>query len=391
MGGKYVVHAEEKAAGGSGTCGPGAGRLSIGGLVSQLLVQRTLARQVARLVTGSAKGEILNARDLLLPQVVLWLAAAAALGLVGAALWIWMRAAAVPAQGRAAPDYAGNPETQDRSWPPQTQSVAAFYGATAQREWERLGRDAFHRLELDTTLAFLKKHLPSVGRILDAGGGPGRYTIELARQGYRMVLLDLTPELLAIAESQIHEAGVEGQVDAIAQGNLVDLSRFADGSFDAVLCLGGALGHLEGEADRQKALTELVRVVRPGGVVCVSVIGRLAVLAEAPRYWPATIEPEAYRREAWRDGDDRLFAGKTYAHFFLPEEFGALVEEAGLEISERVGLEGLSSHFWEEVSALFTERPKAWEHWLETHYHYCTHPAVVGMSGHMLIIGRKRV
>ena len=104
---------------------------AIGGLVSQLLVQRTLARLVARLVTGSAKGEILNARDLLLPQVVLWLAAAAALGLVGAALWIWMRAAAVPDQGRAAPDYAGNPETQDRSWPPQTQSVAAFYGATA--------------------------------------------------------------------------------------------------------------------------------------------------------------------------------------------------------------------------------------------------------------------
>jgi 2-polyprenyl-3-methyl-5-hydroxy-6-metoxy-1,4-benzoquinol methylase len=40
---------------------------------------------------------------------------------------------------------------------------------------------------------FLEKHLPKKGLILDAGGGPGRYTIELARSGYDVVLLDLVP------------------------------------------------------------------------------------------------------------------------------------------------------------------------------------------------------
>ena len=35
------------------------------------------------------------------------------------------------------------------------------------------------------------------------GGGPGRYTIELAKLGYDVVLLDLTPKLLEIAKRKI--------------------------------------------------------------------------------------------------------------------------------------------------------------------------------------------
>lgn len=64
----------------------------------------------------------------------------------------------------------------------------------------KLVRDPYHRLEYNTTMYFLKKYLPSKGLILDAGGGPGRYTIELAKLGYDMVLLDLTPKLLEITK-----------------------------------------------------------------------------------------------------------------------------------------------------------------------------------------------
>ena len=53
---------------------------------------------------------------------------------------------------------------------------------------------------------FFKKYSPRKGLVLDAGGGPGRYTLELARLGYDVVLLDLTPELLGIAKNQIEKA-----------------------------------------------------------------------------------------------------------------------------------------------------------------------------------------
>ena len=81
--------------------------------------------------------------------------------------------------------------------------VRKYYSETGVKEWKRLVRDPYHRLEFDTTMHFLKKHSPAEGLVLDAGGGPGRYTIEMAKLGYDMVLLDLTPELLEIAKKQI--------------------------------------------------------------------------------------------------------------------------------------------------------------------------------------------
>lgn len=59
-------------------------------------------------------------------------------------------------------------------------------------EWHRLVKDPSHRVEYETSLRFLLKHLPSRGWLLDAGGGPGRCTIELARLGYTVARLVLT-------------------------------------------------------------------------------------------------------------------------------------------------------------------------------------------------------
>jgi ubiquinone/menaquinone biosynthesis C-methylase UbiE len=63
--------------------------------------------------------------------------------------------------------------------------------------------------------------------------------------GYDVVLLDLTPELLEIAKKQIRKAKVEDRVKQVLQGSVENLSMFEDGAFDAVLCLGGTLGHDE--------------------------------------------------------------------------------------------------------------------------------------------------
>jgi 2-polyprenyl-3-methyl-5-hydroxy-6-metoxy-1,4-benzoquinol methylase len=71
--------------------------------------------------------------------------------------------------------------------------VKNYYTGYVRKEWRRLIKDAYHRQEFETTLHFLKKHFPKRGLILDAGGGPGRYTVTLASKGYEMVLFDMTP------------------------------------------------------------------------------------------------------------------------------------------------------------------------------------------------------
>ena len=51
--------------------------------------------------------------------------------------------------------------------------VKEYYTGQVRKEWRRLVRDAYHRLEFMTTLHFLEKYLPPQGLILDAGGGTG--------------------------------------------------------------------------------------------------------------------------------------------------------------------------------------------------------------------------
>ena len=273
----------------------------------------------------------------------------------------------------------------------EKKSVKKCYSGMVQREWRRLVRDPFHRLEFDTTLHFLKKHLPKKGLILDAGGGPGRYTIELAKAGYEVVLLDLTPELLEAAKMHISRSKVKHKVRAIIEGSITNLSQFKNNSFDAVLCLGGPLSHVKTKKNRQKAVSELVRVAKKNAPVFISVMGRLAVLAGCVRYWSDEINLTKHFREIWRDGDDYLWQGGTsYSHFFIPEELKEIVSSNNLKILECIGLEGLGSNTQKEINKLARHFPRAWKNWLEAHYALCSHPAVFATSGHMLIIGKKK-
>lgn len=269
-------------------------------------------------------------------------------------------------------------------------TVKDFYESSVLKEWRRLVKDPFHGLEFNTTFYFLRKYLPKKGLILDAGGGPGRYTIELAKRGYNVVLLDLSPHLLKIAEKQISRAGVRNKVKFIIEGSITDLSQFADNHFDAVFCLGGPLSHVEDENKRKQAVSELIRVAKKNSPIFISVMGRLAVVMEAVRYWPEEIEITSHFRELWKNGEDNLWCGSSYSHFFLPDELKKVVEEGGAEIVESIGLEGLGSHFRKEINRLAKSRPVAWKNWLESHYYFCTHPAVFATSGHMLIVGKKR-
>src|SRR5262249_3295711 len=121
-------------------------------------------------------------------------------------------------------------------------------------------------------------------RVLDVGGGPGRYSIALARQGYSVTLYDLSQRCLELAEQNAKELGAE--LSAIVKGNALSLRDFADGTFDVVLLMG-PLYHLLNENQRRQAVSEARRVLKPSGTVFATVITRYA-----PARWSAKNEPE---------------------------------------------------------------------------------------------------
>lgn len=268
------------------------------------------------------------------------------------------------------------------------QNIKKYYGESVKYERGRLAQDAYHRLEFDTTMHFLKKYLPKKGLILDAGGGPGRYTIEFAKRGYDVILLDLAPANLEFAKKQVRKAKVQNRVKDIIEGSITDLSGFADNTFDAVVCLGGPLSHVEDSKERDRAVKELIRVAKKGTPIFVSVFNRLGVLMGAPRYFPKEIAMSTHFKRFVERGDDHMWRGKYYAHMFMPEELGQLFDKKGVKILNTVGLEGIASRSIAEIDKL-ARNPKAWKNWLTAHYKLCTHPAVTATSEHVLVICRK--
>jgi len=271
----------------------------------------------------------------------------------------------------------------------ETKLTLKFYREDVQREWDRLESDPYHKLEFDTTLRFLKKYLPKRGKILDAGGGPGRYAIELAKQGYDVTLLDLVPEHIEFAKNKIEESKVSNKIKDALVGTITDLSRFEDNSFDAVLCLGGPLSHVHPESERKKAVEELVRVAKINAPVFISVMGKLGVLPVFYR-WINEMKDTKHFREFYERGDDYQWnKGRSFAHFFELDELKSLFGEK-INILESVGLEGLATPSEDQFNDMAENDPKAFKNWMEMHYKTCTKPTVVDFSNHFMIIGRKK-
>lgn len=163
--------------------------------------------------------------------------------------------------------------------PYMMKTIADIYDANPEYEWNRLAKSPYNQLEFSVFMHHIEGFLPSQGLILDAGGGPGRYTVELCKRGLEVILLDLSSACIAFAEAKVAELGskIRECLKESVVGNVIDLSRFAAETFDVVLCLD-PLSCLADRTDQEQALLELVRVAKAGSPVVLAVRGYLDVL-----------------------------------------------------------------------------------------------------------------
>ncbi|MBN1247222.1 MAG: methyltransferase domain-containing protein [Anaerolineae bacterium] len=266
-----------------------------------------------------------------------------------------------------------------------TSAVQALYRSNPSYEWQRLER---HRTEFAVTWRALAEHLPPApAQVLDCGGGPGRYAIALAQQGYSVTLFDLSPELLGMAREKAAETGVT--LAGYKEGTAIDLSCFDDAAFDAVLLMG-PLYHLLDAGDRQQALAEARRVVRPNGPVFAAFIARYAGHIDAAASYPeeAISQWDAFDRIETTGVQPPREDGEVgfVAYFAHPAEVAPLCRRAGLEVTAVLGVEGVCSLREEKVNAL---HGKAWEHWVDVNYRIAHDPSIHGGVEHLLVVCRK--
>lgn len=115
--------------------------------------------------------------------------------------------------------------------------------------------------------------------MLEVGAGPGRFTIHLAELGARVAVVDISPRQLELNRERVTGAGMEASILRREVADVVDLSRFDDGGFDVVTAFGGPLSYVFDSAGA--GLDQMLRKVRPGGVVAFSVMSRWGALRMA--------------------------------------------------------------------------------------------------------------
>jgi ubiquinone/menaquinone biosynthesis C-methylase UbiE len=117
--------------------------------------------------------------------------------------------------------------------------ISRFFDEYKEREWDRLEAEAPAIVSFHLHRRYLRRYVKRGHRVLEAGAGAGRFTIEFARLGADVTVGDVSPGQLALNREKVVEVECEGRVVAWELLDITDLSRFPDGNFDGIVCYGG--------------------------------------------------------------------------------------------------------------------------------------------------------
>jgi ubiquinone/menaquinone biosynthesis C-methylase UbiE len=269
------------------------------------------------------------------------------------------------------------------------EKVKSFY--IEKDEWSRFDTPA-GKLEFDLTLPIITSHLQQKVEILDLGGGPGRYTIELAKLGHTLHLADLSQRNLDTAKKKFAEFGIDN-VKSITQINAVNLSIYANDSFDAVLLLG-PLYHLTDETERLACIKEVKRVLKPNGLIfaafipylsgAIGVVGRMFLT-------PDQVNTETLNR-VFEQGIFNNLKNTGFQEGYYPtsDEVVSLFSSNGFSKILLRSVRGWGSGTEEQIYKLKDENFEMHKTVIDLINKTATDPSIIEMCWHAIYIGRKQ-
>lgn len=243
----------------------------------------------------------------------------------------------------------------------------------------RLTRSRHGQLEYFTTMSYIDRLVPLGSKVLEVGAGTGRYSIALAKKGYDVTALELVENNLEV----LRQNSVGLKNIASYQGDAVDLSRFDDNSFDAVLVLG-PMYHLFEETEQHKALDEAIRVAKPNGIVMAAFLSVYQMLYDNGLFGRFTEIMDGCFDEDFRP---KHFKEQGFTCFDI-KEFEELFTKKPVQ---KIALAGTDS-----ILSLAEKRPdfclsdEEFERLAEYHLKTCETKELLGNQSHLLYICRKK-
>ncbi|MHA1961190.1 MAG: class I SAM-dependent methyltransferase [Candidatus Thorarchaeota archaeon] len=271
--------------------------------------------------------------------------------------------------------------------------IEGHFDKHGAEEWERLDKDPIGRVQFHIHQHYLQKYVRKGDRVLEIGPGPGRFTIELAKLGTSIGIVDISSEQLRLNEKYVREFGFEEAVEWRKKLDILNLDGIPDNSFDATVCYGGPLSYALDHV--HKALNEVIRVTKPDGYILASVMSSLGTyhhlignVFEAAKEMGLEVFDELTRTG---DVMGKLAANGTHqCHMYRWSELRDILSEHPVEILDASACNFLSNGLAnEEMLSSVMNDPDEWQTFLQWELDFSREPGAIDGGTHMIVILKK--
>jgi len=236
-------------------------------------------------------------------------------------------------------------------------------------------------VEFLTTVHYIEKYLRPGMRIAEIGAGSGRYAHYFAQQGYCVDAIELLEH--NIEECKRHT--IPGESITVVQGNALCLDMLADNVYDITLLLG-PMYHLYTETEKIQALSETMRITKPGGIIYAAYTANELTIY---RYY----FEKGNMKQALANGavDPITFHAASVPEeifeLYRKEDIDALMEKFDAERLHYVGTDMLTKMIAEAVNAMDDD---TFALYMRYHLSICERADMTGATNHILDVFRKK-
>ncbi len=241
--------------------------------------------------------------------------------------------------------------------------------------------DAFWQWHDLLTWDYLKPFLPrnANARVLDLGCGTGKWGAKLAKSGYDVTFLDISPKMLNQARRKMEEHGGTAAASFV-QADLCDMSELPAATFDLAVAFGDPIGCASSPA---KAMKQIRRLLTGGAPLVATFDNRFAAID----FYLEAGDPAALERFL-RNGKTHWLTRDVDEQFdimtFAPTDIEKLAGETGFAVLDMVGKTVLPMRKHRGL----LDSSQARRTWAKIERKHCRDAAALGRASHLQVAFR---